>query len=184
LSRSRAPSSSFPLCPPAPPGALLRSRQLARRAREYNYRTAHIVWKLEGDTRGTSEEFIETAGFKDGKLLYKRFAAMNKYDQTIWAQRPPRKVDGWIICDQGFLYNIRKPLKVTYKRKWNLDHQMRVKKNLLWREMLSGIIQRPDLSQAEREAIKKRSFNLNDEELGKLGAKVTTDEFLGHKVKR
>lgn len=151
----------------------------------YNYRTAHIVWKLDGNYHGTHEEYFETAGYKDGKLLYKRYVTINRYDQdTPGRGRPPRKVDSWVINENDVQYNVINPSRRTYKSNLKLDQYRRLLKGFMWREILLGVIPRPDLTQAQRDKLKKRMFDLRDEDLANIGAKITTDTFLGHKVKR
>lgn len=151
----------------------------------YNYRTAHIVWKLDGYYHGTHEQYIETAGYKDGKLRYKRFVTIDRFDQdTPGRDRPPRKVDSWAINESHVQYNVRKSIRTTFKSNLKLEQYRRLLKSFMWREILRGVIPRPDLTQAQRDELNKRIFDLRDEDLANIGAKITTDTFLGHKVKR
>ena len=151
----------------------------------YNYRTAHIVWKLDGNYHGTREEYIETAGYKDGKLLYKRYVTINRYDQDAPGRsRLPRKVDNWTINENGVQYNVINSIRRTYKFNLKLDQYRRLLNGFMWREILFGVILRPDLTQVQRDELKKRIFDHRDEDLANIGAKITTDTFLGHKVKR
>jgi len=151
----------------------------------YNYRTAHIVWKLDGNYHGTHEEYIETAGYKDGKLLYKRYVTINRYEQDAPGPgRPPRKIDSWVINENNVQYNVINSFRKTYKSNLKLDQYRRLLNGFMWREILLGVIPRPDLTQAQRDGLKKRLFDLRDEDLANIGAKITTDTFLGHKVKR
>ena len=151
----------------------------------YNFRTAHVVWKLTGNSRGTTEEFVETSAFKEGRLHYKRYALISRYDLDMVGQRmAPRKVDTWIINDQGVQSNVIKPMRRVFKSKINLDQFMRLSKTLMWREVLWGLIPRKDLTQAQRQMLKANVTDLKDEYLKQIGAKITPDTFLGHKVKR
>jgi len=151
----------------------------------HNYRTVHIVRKIEGNVRGTSEEFIETSGYSNGRLHYKRFAIKNRVERDVgWGGRPPLRTDAWIINDRNVMYYISEPNRLTYKRHHNLDQYMKVARIYFWQELAVGIIQRHDLTPAQRNEIKVKFNALKEEDLKKVGAKITPDTFLGHKVKR
>lgn len=150
-----------------------------------NFRTAHIVWKLTGNTRGTMEEFLETSAFKEGRLHYKRRAHFSQYDQDMVGQSPvPRKIDVWVINDQGVQYNVIKPMRQVFKYKINLDQLMGMSRTMMWRELLWGLMPRKDLTQTQRQTVKANIADPKDEYLKQIGAKITSDTFLGHKVKR
>jgi hypothetical protein len=150
----------------------------------YDFRTAHVAWKLEGSYRGTSEEYRETSGYKDGKLIYKRYAAVHNYEQDESEDRPPRKTEQRVINVNNEQYNVMRRIKRVYKFRLNLDQYLRIVKAQLWRELLTGVIPREDLSQAQRDAIKARHLDLREEDLKKVGAKITTENMMGVKVKR
>ena len=151
----------------------------------YNYRTAHIAWRLEGNVRGTSERYVETSGFKDGKLVVKRFAQIGRFESdSIYRGKPPTKVDSWLINDQGTQFLVMKDIKLTVKRKMNLDVFIRMNSYFLWREVLWGLIPRKELPRDLRVALQKVIGKPDDATLKKVGAKITTDTFLGHKVTR
>lgn len=151
----------------------------------YNFHTAHVVWKLTGNTRGTTEEFIETSAFKEGRLHYKRYALINRYEMDMVGQSTvPRKIDAWVINDQNIQYNVVKPMRRVLKFKLNLDQFMRMSRTMMWRELLWGLVPRKDLTQAQRQMLGANVAGFKDEYLKQFGAKITHDTFLGHKVKR
>ncbi len=151
----------------------------------YNYRTAHVAWQLEGNARGTMEWYIETSGFNDGKLLYKRFAQISRIEtDPLHRDKPPATVDLWLINDEGTQYMIMESLGRTIKRKARLDQLMMGSISFLWKDLRLGLVPRKDLPKALRVALQARSARPEDATMKLLGAKITTDTFLGHKVTR
>jgi hypothetical protein len=151
----------------------------------YNFRTAQVVWKLDGTVKGTSQFYLETTGYKDGQLLYKRFAS--KSDLVVPNRGPKggtRTHQTWVFDVEGNFYTIIPQLRRAVKIRMDTTQRLALRRMWMWREVLSHVAPRKDLTQDQRHELQRKMMNVKDEDLLKIGAKITNDTFMGHKVKR
>ena len=151
----------------------------------YDFRTVQVAWKLTGAFHGTSELYIETAGYKDGQLLYKRFAAKNDINLPIRGQQEgTRAHKSWIFNIDGDSYAVIPEIRQVIKNRLNLNQMISLRRTQMWREVIAYVIPRTDLTQNQRDDLKQHIVKITDEDLVKVGAKIENDTFMGHKVKR
>jgi hypothetical protein len=151
----------------------------------HNFRTAQVVWKLGGTVQGTSELYLETKGYKDGRLLYKRYAA--KTDLVVPNRAPgggTRAYKSWVFNVEGNSYSIAPEARQAVKSRLNTNQMLALRRFQTWREVLALLIPRADLTPDQKRELQRKVANMQDEDLLKVGAKITNDTFMGHKVKR
>lgn len=157
--------------PDAPPG--------------YDYRTLHVKWKFEGDKKGTRDLYLETSGYENGKLLFKRMADVRNL-ATEQQAKP-----GEFTADEGVYFNIEgthyaviKELETVGISKLEIGPVIRAQRLDFWLPIYRSLIRREDLTAEQRKQIQSRLFSITDEELIELGATIDEQDFMGHKVKR
>jgi hypothetical protein len=151
----------------------------------YNYRTLQIAWKHDGSSRGTQELYLETSGYKDGRLEFSREAdKSNLVMDTFGSKRPVVRSEVWAYSIGNDRYVVYPHLSQVVKASVELTPYMYLRRMFLWREILAAIIPREDLTMEQRQALKVKIANLQDEDLEKVGAKITNDKIMGIKVKR
>lgn len=149
----------------------------------YNFKTLALKWKFSGDTSGTREIYIETKGYEDGHLLYKRMATLE--DTSTKSEIVPGRftqVQNWYFNVEGVHTVILADTKTAMVTEFPLDRLMNLNELNFWLPLRRRLIARRDLTQEQRNEI-KRSLKLTDAQLEKFGATIKDDELMGHKVK-
>ncbi len=151
----------------------------------YNYRTLQIAWKHEGASRGTQELYLETSAYQDGRLKFSRAAEKANLEADVFGgKHPVSRKALWTYSIGNDLYTVFPDVKQVVKISVEIDPLIHMRRVILWREILAAIIPRKDLTMEQRKALQAKAGNVQDEDLTKIGAKISDDEMMGHKVKR
>lgn len=150
----------------------------------YNYRTLQVAWTLEGTTAGTQELFIETSGYENGALVFKR-VAMRADVEKLHQAKPGETIKNkvWFFNLEGRHHTIVDPLNMAVISLVEIPPLMRMQRSAVWRKIMEYLIRREDLTQEQREELQKKVYSISDDELRAYGAEVKEAEFLGRKVK-
>jgi hypothetical protein len=150
-----------------------------------NYRTLQIAWKHEGASRGTQELYLETTGYEDGHLKFARMAQKTNLEvDTFRSQNPVKRIDIWTYNIGNTRYTILSGLHEIRKNRLKIDLDMRWWRLPLWHEILSAALTRKDLTMEQRKSVQGKIMDIQDEDLIKLGAKISKDKMMGKSVKR
>ncbi|MFQ5457155.1 MAG: hypothetical protein ACE5FC_01685, partial [Myxococcota bacterium] len=152
--------------PDAPPG--------------YDYRTVHVRWEMKGDPSGTRELYAETSGYKDGELLYKRVAGSRNIERGI-PGKPGETAKEHIryFNIEGKNYNVIEEMRAVGVTMVEMAPLMRIHRANAWLAIIRLLIPREDLTQEQRLELQRKIFNLSDDDLRKLGAKIDEEELMG-----
>lgn len=150
----------------------------------YNYRTLQVTWKREGTTTGTQELYVETSGYENGALVFKRMAVRADIEKLHPAKPGERIRDKvWFFNVEGRHHTIVEPLNMVGISLVEIPPLMRMQRAAVWREIMGYVIRRKDLTQEKRGELQKKVYTISDDELRALGAEVKEAEFMGRKVK-
>jgi hypothetical protein len=151
----------------------------------YNYRTLQVAWTHEGASRGTRELYLETSGYEDGYLTFARAALKTNLEtDTFGGSRPVSRLDAWVYNIGGDQYTIYEDLRQVVKNSVEINPVVRMRRVILWREVMSAAIPRKDLTMEQRKAIQDKIMNVQDEDLIKIGVEISKDKMMGQSVKR